>query len=174
MTLNMIPYDNEQVLVYHDLLGMMQHAHHAKVAPAFAKRYGAIGEAIQTALDQYRSEVESGVFPGEKYSPYKMLKDEATEFAKLMATDRAATAASGVPRKSVLPPLPPPPQIIEPPSNGSSTTASTSASRDTPTDVAIEKAALASTNSKPLATTKEKGSVAHSDADPHGDTIKVY
>jgi hypothetical protein len=35
----------------------MQHAHHAKVAPAFAKRYGKIGEAIQSALDQYRQEV---------------------------------------------------------------------------------------------------------------------
>lgn len=33
-----------QVLVYHDLLGMMQHPHHAKVTPKFCKQYGAVGE----------------------------------------------------------------------------------------------------------------------------------
>ena len=42
-----------QVLVYHDLLGMMQHPHHAKVTPKFCKQYGAIGTAIQSALQQY-------------------------------------------------------------------------------------------------------------------------
>jgi 3-methyl-2-oxobutanoate hydroxymethyltransferase len=30
--------------VYHDLLGMMQHPHHAKVTPKFCKQYGAVGE----------------------------------------------------------------------------------------------------------------------------------
>ena len=29
-----------QVLVYHDLLGMMQHPHHAKVTPKFCKQVG--------------------------------------------------------------------------------------------------------------------------------------
>ena len=33
-----------QVLVYHDLLGMMQHPHHAKVTPKFCKQYAAVGE----------------------------------------------------------------------------------------------------------------------------------
>ena len=28
-----------QVLVYHDLLGIMHHPHHAKVTPKFCKRY---------------------------------------------------------------------------------------------------------------------------------------
>lgn len=32
-----------QVLVYHDLLGMMQHPHHAKVTPKFCKQYAAVG-----------------------------------------------------------------------------------------------------------------------------------
>ena len=36
-----------QVLVYHDLLGMMQHPHHAKVTPKFCKQYAAVGAAIQ-------------------------------------------------------------------------------------------------------------------------------
>jgi hypothetical protein len=30
--------------VYHDLLGMMQHPHHAKVTPKFCKQFGAVGE----------------------------------------------------------------------------------------------------------------------------------
>ena len=46
-----------QVLVYHDLLGMMQHPHHAKVTPKFCKQYAAIGTSIQSALQQYRDEV---------------------------------------------------------------------------------------------------------------------
>ena len=46
-----------QVLVYHDLLGMMQHPHHAKVTPKFCKQYAAIGTNIQSALQQYRDEV---------------------------------------------------------------------------------------------------------------------
>jgi hypothetical protein len=38
-----------QVLVYHDLLGMMQHPHHAKVTPKFCKQYSAVGAVIQQA-----------------------------------------------------------------------------------------------------------------------------
>ena len=46
----MIPYDSascmpqSQVLVYHDLLGMMQHPHHAKVTPKFCKQYATVGQ----------------------------------------------------------------------------------------------------------------------------------
>ena len=43
--------------MYHDLLGMMQHPHHAKVTPKFCKQYAAVGAAIQSALQQYREEV---------------------------------------------------------------------------------------------------------------------
>ena len=46
-----------QVLVYHDLLGMMQHPHHAKVTPKFCKQYAAVGAAIQDALQAYAEEV---------------------------------------------------------------------------------------------------------------------
>ena len=46
-----------QVLVYHDLLGMISHPHHAKVAPKFCKRYADVGASIQAALQQYRDEV---------------------------------------------------------------------------------------------------------------------
>lgn len=33
-----------QVLVYHDVLGMMQHPHYVKVTPKFCKPYAAIGQ----------------------------------------------------------------------------------------------------------------------------------
>ena len=46
-----------QVLVYHDLLGMLEHAHHAKVAPSFCKTYTSVGHIIQGALEAYRQEV---------------------------------------------------------------------------------------------------------------------
>ncbi len=41
------PSPHHQVLVYHDLLGMMQHPHHAKVTPKFCKQYSAVGRVIQ-------------------------------------------------------------------------------------------------------------------------------
>ena len=72
-----------QVLVYHDLLGMMQHPHHAKVTPKFCKQYGNVGEVVQQALQQYRADVMSGAFPSEQFSPYKLGSEEATaEFAE--------------------------------------------------------------------------------------------
>ncbi|KAH7659574.1 3-methyl-2-oxobutanoate hydroxymethyltransferase protein [Dioscorea alata] len=51
------PYCSGQVLVYHDLLGMLQHPHHAKVTPKFCKQYGHVGEAINKALSEYKQEV---------------------------------------------------------------------------------------------------------------------
>ena len=69
-----------QILVYHDLLGMFQHAHHAKVSPSFCKAYGKIGAAIQEALNEYKREVSEEVFPGNAYSPYKLLKEEKEKF----------------------------------------------------------------------------------------------
>ncbi|GFH29745.1 3-methyl-2-oxobutanoate hydroxymethyltransferase, partial [Haematococcus lacustris] len=41
------PATSGQVLVYHDLLGMMSHPHHAKVTPKFCKQYAHVGQAIQ-------------------------------------------------------------------------------------------------------------------------------
>ncbi len=61
-----------QVLVYHDLLGMMQHPHHAKVTPKFAKQYASVGTVIQSALQSYREDVSNKAFPGQQFSPYKL------------------------------------------------------------------------------------------------------
>lgn len=40
-------FTDGQVLVYHDMLGMMQHHHHAEFTPSFCKQYALVGHAIQ-------------------------------------------------------------------------------------------------------------------------------
>lgn len=62
----------EQVLVYHDLLGMMQHPHHAKVTPKFCKQYANLGIDIERALKEFNAEVKMRSFPSPAHSPYKM------------------------------------------------------------------------------------------------------
>ena len=47
------------MLVYHDLLGMMQHPHYVKVTPKFCKQYASVGTVIQEALQSYRDEVRT-------------------------------------------------------------------------------------------------------------------
>lgn len=65
------PATSGQVLVYHDLLGMMTHPHFTAVTPKFCKRYANVGAAINTALQEYAAEVKQGAFPGTAHSPYK-------------------------------------------------------------------------------------------------------
>jgi len=50
-----------QVLVVQDLLGMYD-----KIKPKFAKRYMNLSEDIVESLENYKKDVESGVFPAEK------------------------------------------------------------------------------------------------------------
>jgi 3-methyl-2-oxobutanoate hydroxymethyltransferase len=78
------------VLVYHDLLGMMSHPHHAKVTPKFCKRYAEVGATIQAALQAYRDDVASRSFPGVRYSPYSIKPGE-------VAALEAELAAAGMP-----------------------------------------------------------------------------
>nr|CCA21559.1 3methyl2oxobutanoate hydroxymethyltransferase putat [Albugo laibachii Nc14] len=70
------PHTGGQVLVYHDLLGMLQHPHHAQFVPKFCKRYADVGQAIRIGLENYRDDVENQRFPSEEYAPYKMSKGE--------------------------------------------------------------------------------------------------
>ena len=49
---------NGQILVVQDLLGMFE-----KIKPKFAKRYLNLSEDIVKALENYKKDVESGVFP---------------------------------------------------------------------------------------------------------------
>ncbi|GAB2271761.1 3-methyl-2-oxobutanoate hydroxymethyltransferase 1, mitochondrial [Dionaea muscipula] len=91
------PFCSGQVLVYHDLLGMMQHPHHAKVTPKFCKQYGQVGDAISKALSEFREEVGNGSFPGPSHSPYKISPSDVTSFLKelrQLGLERAASAAS--------------------------------------------------------------------------------
>lgn len=85
-----------QVLVYHDLLGMMQHPHHAKVTPKFCKQYGNVGEVVQKALQDYKSEVSNGAFPSEQFSPYKLKESESAEFLEQLDSAGFHKAASAV------------------------------------------------------------------------------
>ncbi|RVW47051.1 3-methyl-2-oxobutanoate hydroxymethyltransferase 1, mitochondrial [Vitis vinifera] len=91
------PFNILQVLVYHDLLGMMQHPHHAKVTPKFCKRYGQVGEVINKALLEYKEEVTNGSFPGPAHSPYKICSAEVDGFLnelQKLGLDKAASAAA--------------------------------------------------------------------------------
>eukprot|EP00542_Grammatophora_oceanica_P003619 CAMPEP_0194068696 /NCGR_PEP_ID=MMETSP0009_2-20130614/87235_1 /TAXON_ID=210454 /ORGANISM="Grammatophora oceanica, Strain CCMP 410" /LENGTH=315 /DNA_ID=CAMNT_0038721819 /DNA_START=1440 /DNA_END=2387 /DNA_ORIENTATION=- len=76
-----------QVLVYHDMLGMLSHPHHEQFVPSFCKKYAFVGHAIQDGLQQFKSEVENGSFPGVTYSPYVMGEDEKKMFAELLSAD---------------------------------------------------------------------------------------
>ena len=79
-----------QVLVYHDLLGIMHHPHHEKHVPSFCKRYAKLGGEILTALVEYNTEVKASLFPTEAYSPYKMSEEETNKFIALMKIDEAS------------------------------------------------------------------------------------
>jgi len=76
-----------QVLVFHDMLGMMSHPHHEQFVPKFCKKYAEIGHTIQKGLEEFKTDVESGVFPGEEYAPYRMSQEETQMFDELLATD---------------------------------------------------------------------------------------
>ena len=52
-----------QILVYQDMLGMYK-----DFTPKFVKTYENIGEKMQSAFNNYISEVKEGVFPAEKHS----------------------------------------------------------------------------------------------------------
>ena len=77
-----------QVLVFHDLLGMLSHPHHEEFVPKFCKRYARIGMEINDGLAQFKEEVENGSFPGTEYAPYVMTEEEEKIFNELLAKDK--------------------------------------------------------------------------------------
>ncbi|CAI7807257.1 unnamed protein product [Closterium sp. NIES-53] len=87
------PLCSGQVLVYHDLLGMIQHPHHAKVTPKFCKAFGQVGEAIQQALNAFREDVTSRAFPSARYSPYKIDAAQVESFTQLLKAHGLASSA---------------------------------------------------------------------------------
>ena len=74
-----------QVLVFHDLLGFLQHPHHAKVSPKFCKQYARVGENIQSALSKFINEVGTHQFPDERFTPYTLEADELELFKDRLA-----------------------------------------------------------------------------------------
>ena len=52
-----------QVLVVQDMLGLYE-----EINPRFVKRYAELGDEIKKAVNSYKCEVESGVFPGAEHS----------------------------------------------------------------------------------------------------------
>ncbi|KAL3750159.1 hypothetical protein ACJRO7_011180 [Eucalyptus globulus] len=97
------PFCSGQVLVYHDLLGMLQHPHHAKVTPKFCKQYAQVGDVINKALLEYKEEVTSGSFPGPAHSPYEISPADVNGFLKElqnMGLEKAASAAAAVVERS--------------------------------------------------------------------------
>mmetsp|Transcript_25866 Transcript_25866/g.60094 ORF Transcript_25866/g.60094 Transcript_25866/m.60094 type:complete len:190 (+) Transcript_25866:745-1314(+) len=77
-----------QVLVFHDMLGMLSHPHHEQFVPRFCKKYAFVGHAIQEGLQAFRAEVESGAFPGSEFSPYVMTEEEKRAFDGLLESDK--------------------------------------------------------------------------------------
>lgn len=74
------PHTDGQVLVYHDLLGMMQHPWHAAHVLRFCKMYASVGSVINKALAEYREDVKTERFPGNEFSPYQISKEEEEKF----------------------------------------------------------------------------------------------
>ncbi|KAG4187961.1 hypothetical protein ERO13_A08G133000v2 [Gossypium hirsutum] len=96
------PFCSGQVLVYHDLLGMLQHPHHAKVTPKFCKQYACVRDVIKKALSEYKEEVNNGSFPGPSHTPYKMNPDDVNGFFKeleKLGLNKAASVATAAAEK---------------------------------------------------------------------------
>lgn len=89
------------MLVFHDLLGFVQHPHHAKVMPKFCKRYSAVGEVINKALTEFNDEVKNHVFPGKEYSPYPIEDEELNKLCKALEEKGMALAAEAAHREHV-------------------------------------------------------------------------
>jgi 3-methyl-2-oxobutanoate hydroxymethyltransferase len=71
-----------QVLVYHDLLGLLD-----KRPAKFVKSYGLFAGALTAAVATYVHEVRTGVYPGPEHT-YKMLPDEVERFSTLVDVTR--------------------------------------------------------------------------------------
>ena len=85
-----------QVLVYHDLLGLGGHPHHAKVTPKFSKQYARVGEVIGEALGTFRAEVEAGTFPSDAHSPYALDDGDAERLAGTLRRAGMTSAAEAL------------------------------------------------------------------------------
>jgi 3-methyl-2-oxobutanoate hydroxymethyltransferase len=79
-----------QVLVYHDMLGVMAHPHHQEVAPRFSKQYASVGSLADRAIRDFAREVRGRQFPSDQYSPYKIPDEQLDLFQQYAAQLGAA------------------------------------------------------------------------------------
>ena len=56
-------YTDGQSLNLYDLLGLFE-----RFTPKFVKKYAGLSQVIMQAIEQFREEVESGVFPGPEHT----------------------------------------------------------------------------------------------------------
>jgi len=81
------PGTSGQVLVYHDMLGMLSHPHHEQFVPKFCKQYAKVGDSIMKGLEDFKRDVESSTFPSDEFSPYAMTANEENAFKELLSKD---------------------------------------------------------------------------------------
>ncbi len=63
------PHTDGQSLILYDILGLFE-----RFTPKFVKKYVNLSENVSLALQQYKEEVEQGIFPGPEHSFH--IKDE--------------------------------------------------------------------------------------------------
>lgn len=73
-----------QVLVYHDMLGILNHPHHQNVAPKFSKAFANAGSLIDQGLRDYCAQVRSRQFPDAAFSPYTIPDDEFEQLERIV------------------------------------------------------------------------------------------
>ena len=78
-----------QVLVYHDLLGLFDN-----FKPKFVKRYLESFSLNLEAVKKYKSEINSGIFPGEEHS-FSMSTEESIKFTNYISTLRNYNITNG-------------------------------------------------------------------------------
>jgi 3-methyl-2-oxobutanoate hydroxymethyltransferase len=72
------PHTDGQSLIIYDLLGLSE-----RLTPKFVKKYATMSQDVLKALQQYREEVEQGIFPGPEHSFHikdEVLKEVETEW----------------------------------------------------------------------------------------------
>lgn len=65
-----------QVLVYHDMLGILNHPHHNAVTPKFCKPFASLAPIVDSAIRDYCQQVRQRQFPDHQYAPYSIPDDD--------------------------------------------------------------------------------------------------
>jgi len=85
------PGTDGQVLVFHDLLGLLRGGH----TPRFVKAYADLGGQAVEALQAFVSEVRAGVFPGEEHS-FAMSEGEDRKLPGVLSEPLRGAVADGL------------------------------------------------------------------------------